>query len=227
MMNITQPINMQIQNIKIQMNNIQSQFGNIENQIINLGIPFIGEQIENLGIQILNLGIQTLNIGNQLPKININNLNNMNIIQEIKNIEMQIQNIEMNISNRQISNQIIQMDNFGNNGFNMDCFNNNQNMIFEENNNGDNMKKISIIFKETNGRIKTLHFNYGTTINDIMESFLKEKGRSEYINTDFVKFIYNASVLEFGDKTKIEIYFRNCIPATPNIFVIDTYNHPL
>ena len=113
------------------------------------------------------------------------------------------------------------MENFGNNGVNMDFFNNNK---FEKKIIGDNVKKIDIIFKEANGRIRNFLFNYGTTINDIMESFLKEIGRSEYINTNCVRFIHSGSSLEYGDKTKIEIYFKNCITLPPMILVLDTYN---
>ena len=56
--------------------------------------------------------------------------------------------------------------------------------------------------------------------------FLKEIGKSEYINTNYVRFLYNASQLEFGDETKIEEKFRDHLP-NPVLTVIDTYGHPL
>ena len=133
----------------------------------------------------------------------------------------------MNVSNMQISNPFFQMGNIGNNGVNMGIFNNKQNMEFELKTNEAKSKKINIIFKDVIGRTKLLIFNYGDTINDIMVSYLNKIGRSEYINTDFVRFIYNASALKFGDETKIEKYFEHCIPHPPTIIVYDTYNHPL
>jgi len=204
MMNIMQPINMQILNLKLQMNNVQSQFINIENQILNGGMPFIGDQMQNLGIQMLNIGVQILNIAIQSSNMNTNNIN---FKQQIENIQMQIQNIEMNIPSMPNSNPFFQMQNVGNN----ELFNNNFNMNFEGNND-DKIQKMGLIFKNTSGKIITLVFNYGTTVNDIMESYLKEVGKNDLIKTKKVSFIFNASNLKFGDKTKIENYFRYYLP---------------
>ena len=209
-----QPLNMQIQNIKLQMNSIQTQIENIENQIINMGTPFIGGQMQNLGIQMLNVGIQMLMMGIQSPNMNSNNIN---IQQQIKNIETQLQIIEINI-NKPNYNPFSPIQNMG-------LFNNNFNMILNKNKNNVNSGKINIIFVYPSGK-KLLVFNYGTTVNDIFVKFLKEIGKSEYINTNYTRFIYNSSQLEFGDETKIEEKFRDHLP-NPVLTVIDTYGHPL
>ena len=161
----------------------------------------------NIGVQILNIAIQSSNM----------NTNNINFKQQIKNIQMQIQNIEMNIPSMPNSNPFFQMQNIGNN----ELFNNNFNMNFEGNNDDKN-PKISIVSTHLSGMKKVLHFNYGTTINDIMERYLKEIGKSDFINKDNVVFLYNALSLKFGDETKIEIFFRNCLPHPPNITVYET-----
>ena len=48
-----------------------------------------------------------------------------------------------------------------------------------------------------------------------MESYLKKIGRSDLIKTKKVSFIFNAFSLKFGDKTKIENYFRYTIDPIP------------
>ena len=219
MVNMMQPINMQILNLKLQMNNVQSQFGNIENQMLNGSMTFIGEQMQNLGIQMINIGIQILNISIQSSKLNMNIIN---FKQQIKNIQMQIQNIEMNIPSIPNSNPFFQIQNIGNN----ELFNNNFNMNFEGNNDYK-VPKINIIFSHTSRIKKVLHFNNGTTVNDIMERYLKEIGKSDFINTDNVVFLYNAVPLKFGDNTKIEFFFRYCLPHPPTLTVSDTYGHSL
>ena len=195
-------INMQIQNIKKQMNNIQFQLEKIESQLINMGISFIGEHLSNLGIQVINNGIQILNIG--IPFAN--NANIINIKQQISLIKMQMQTLEMNIPD------IAQIQNMGiNNGM----INNNFNMEKKS------IKIANIIFNSSTGKKKLLHFNYETTINDILERYLVEIGKPEYINTDYISFIFNAQFLKFGDTTKIEKYFCSSLPHPPIITVVE------
>ena len=69
--------------------------------------------------------------------------------------------------------------------------------------------KINIIFKTTKCTTYTMVFNYGTTIDQILEKFLKRFGRPElYGKSDKISFLFNASPLRFGDKTPVEEYFK-------------------
>ena len=106
---------------------------------------------------------------------------------------MEIQNIEMKYTNMnmQVNNAPFQMQNMG-----MNIFNNNN---LEQNYNKDfNIKKMNILFKNAYGQTKNLIFNYGTTINEVLERFLKEIGRPELINNidNKLDFICETNIVE-------------------------------
>ncbi len=212
----------QYQNIKLQLNNIQTQMINIDNQIQNMGLMSTGSQIKNLGIQMLNAGIQLLNIGMQIPSMD---MNDNFIIQQIGNIRMEIQNIEMKYTNMnmQINNAPFQMQNMGMNIFN----NNNLDNKFEEKYNKEvNTPKINILFKDCRGHSKSIAYNCGTTVNDVLEIFLKKIGKPELINNieGKLSFISGGITLKFGDKTKIEDFTNNGVFRT-EIIINEYYNY--
>ena len=221
-------LNMQINNIKLQLKSIQSQFENVENQMKFMGMTFIGSQIQNLGIQMTNCGIQMLNIGIKLPDMNNNCLN---INNQIQNIKMQIQNIEMNCLNMNNENKNIpvQMPNFGMMGMmmpNMEMFNNEfnnpQNNNVKQELNDFNLRKKNIVFTLPAGNKVNITFNEGTTIDEVLKTFLKRIGKPELINTkDELFFLYNGLKLNFGDKTKVEDLDSN-IREIPQIIVVST-----
>ena len=206
----------QFQNTKLQLNNIQTQMINIDNQIQNMGLMSTGSHIKNLGIQMLNTGIQLLNIGMQIPSIDMN----VNfIIQQIGNIRMEIQNIEMKYTNMnmQNNNAPFQMQNMGMNIFN----NNNLDNKFEE----ANTLKVNLVFKDLCGHKKIFYYDYGTTINDVLEIFLRKIGKPELINNiqGKISFILNGRILNFGDKKKIEDIFQS--PYSVTEILINNHNN--
>ena len=219
-------INIQIQNTKIQLNNIQSQFTNIENQMQNIGILSIGSQIKCLALQILNTGIQMLYIGMQIPCMNVNEINFSEQIQDIKN---QLQNFQLqqpnintfnnNFNNFPFNDQYMKMNNY-----NL-CNNNFYNKFNPKEKENLQIKKMNITFQSTRGNKRNIVCDYGTTINEVLEKFLKSIGKPEFINKEGVKYICNTnglSSLKFGDETKIEDYF---IDKNNNIIIVsDTFH---
>jgi len=85
-------------------------------------------------------------------------------------------------------------------------------------NNNDliDQKKMKITFKNSNGEVKTMIFEYGKTVEDIMKEYLSENGIQP---SDRIYFLYNACRLNFDDKTKIEQKFKS-----PNITIIVSDN---
>ena len=214
-------INSKMQNIKFQLNNIDMQFDNINMQIIqnqNMGIMLnIGDQIQNIGMQMLNLGIQMFDISNIMPN---NGMNIINIKNTMENINIQIQNI-IDQLNMKIRNIEMPTFNFG--------INNNNNMMFpigniNMNNNmmmKNETKKKNVIFSSITGLKFNLVVDYGTTINEVLELYLKKIGKPELIgNNDKILFFFQTERVNFNDNTKIEDYRDNFInKPTPIITV--------
>ena len=130
----------------------------------------------------------------------------------IKRNELNQQNIQNNVNNIQIPNIMnnnIQIPNMMNineewlEGFQMGIneFNN------EENN---RVPKMNTIFKTTQGITHTIVVDYGTSINELLEKYLKRVGRPDLIGDKNNKFcaLYYAVQLKFGDKTKVESFFK-------------------
>ena len=84
--------------------------------------------------------------------------------------------------------------------------------------------KISVIFKRTRGNTNVITVNYGTTINDTLEKYLKRVGRPDLIGTQDNKicFLWNATKMKFGDNTPVEKFFKNAL--NPKIVVNDINN---
>ena len=204
----------QIQNTKLQIKNIDSQLDNLNLQLQNNGNSNIEIQINNMGIQFLNIGIQMLNISLQISNNNPTNM--MNISLNLQNIIPQIidmANLPMNMPSMNMPPMNMNLMNM--NPMNMPPMNmppmnmppmDNQiqmaNEIKEESN------KMNIIFKTTYGVTHSLSFEYGTTIDEILKEYLNKVGKPELINSKKVCYLFNAVQLKFGDKTKVENYFR-------------------
>ena len=107
-----------------------------------------------------------------------------------------------------ITNLFIPFQNIGNNGVNLGLFNNNCNINIEENKTKDTTPKVSIIFKHISGHKKILTFKYGTTINDILKKYLKEMGKSEFINTDYVHFDFTEHFNEWKHLLKEKLSYK-------------------
>ena len=194
----------QLQNINIQIKNLSSLY---ETMLMQMnGMNNIGNQLENIGIQMINMGIQLLNIG-----VDENLINNLNLNQQIQNMKFQLNNIEVKQNMRIQNNQSI--------NFNPFQMNNNMMPIPITNNDLAAQKKMKITFKNSNGEVKTMIFEYGKTVEDIMKAYLSEYGLKP---SDRIYFLYNASRLNFDDKTKIEKKFE--FNPNPRIIVVENTN---
>jgi len=219
----------QLQNIKQQIGNINNQFDDLMNQmqnmassnvyniaieILNIGISLIkiGTQIPNkendifnYALQIESIGMQIQNYGNQIK--NMNNMNNMNNNNNI-NLSMIIPD-----NNIMMPNQMLGLNLMGINNINEDWFKGfkmgvEEEKYIEEIEKYDNSPKINIIFKTTQGVCFSLPFNYGTTIDEVLKKYCHRMHEPEFICKIKKCFLFNASQLKFGDKTKIEDFFH-------------------
>jgi len=221
----------QLQNIKQQLGNIETQFDHLMNQMQNM----TSFNVYNMAIQIFNIGINMINIGTQMP--NMGN-DDFNYALQIENIGMQIQNIgnqikNMNNINKMNNNMIIPNNNImmpnqmlglnlmGMNNKDYDEWIKGFNMGIAEVNgieNVDNINTIIIIFKTTRGLTYTLVFKYGTTIDEVLKKYLHRVNRPDLINQKRkIVFLYNGSQLKFGDKTKVEDFFKGI--SNPKVVV--------
>ena len=197
-------INIQIQNFKYQLKNIESQFDNIMN------IPNSGSQLQNIGIQVINIGIQMLYYILQMSNVGVD-YNSLE--QQIQNSEAQIQNIKNKIRNN-INMQASQM----NQAMQMNPININNNDLLGQNNN--NIKqKIKVIFLTTTGLENQFTFDYGISVNEMLNKYLNYL---EIKRTDGIVFVYNGTKLNLNDNTKVEEKFRDISSdQIIRLFVID------
>ena len=86
--------------------------------------------------------------------------------------------------------------------------------------------KINVIFKTTQGVTHTLVYNYGTTVDEVLQKYLKRVNRADLINDEQNKgkicFLFNAAQLKFGDQTTIENFFKGI--SNPKVVVNDVNN---
>ena len=194
----------QLQNINLQMKNLSAFYDSVLMQMN--GMNNTGNQLENIGIQMINMGIQLLNIGVDTNFI----MNNLNLNQQIQNIRIQLNNIEMK--------QNMKIQNNQNNNFLPFQMDNNMISFPMANNNMMIQKKMEITFKQDNGKVKIMLFDYGKTVQDILREYLSENGLQP---SNRLAFVYNASRLNYSDYTPIEKKFES---PKPVIMVLDTDN---
>ena len=90
----------------------------------------------------------------------------------------------------------------------------NNNMPFP---NPQGQSKINVIFKTTMGVVTNVLIDYGKTMSDLFQVYLKRVDKIELYNTkDTILFLFNAKKLSFTDNTKVEDFFR----LTPNPTVV-------
>ena len=68
--------------------------------------------------------------------------------------------------------------------------------------------KINIIFRTSKGVITNTFVNRGITIDKLLKYYLYRVGGAEYIRSGEIFFIYNVSLLKFGDKRKLQDVFN-------------------
>ena len=71
--------------------------------------------------------------------------------------------------------------------------------------------RMNIIFKTSQGKMVSISFYYGTTVNQVLVEFLKKVGRTDLIGnkSNKVEFILNGKYINFNEQRKIEDFFQN------------------
>ena len=84
--------------------------------------------------------------------------------------------------------------------------------------------KINVIFKTTQGTTHTMVYNYGTTIDKMLEKYLIRVGKSHLYGDKDNKicFLFNGIRLRFGDQTPIEEFFKD--NPNPSVIVNEIIN---
>ena len=87
----------------------------------------------------------------------------------------------------------------------------------------DSKPKIRVIFKTTQGSLTFIEVFFGTTINQLLEKYLKHIKRPDLIGDKENKicFLYNAIKLRFGDETTVEEFFKAVISPIVTVNNID------
>ena len=191
------------------------------------------------GNQGMGTNITEQEIQNHKNKLNnlifrLNNTHNLDeetiINNEIKN-ESECLSSLLNIKRNELFNQQnILNNNFNNNIQIPNMMNDNEEWLkgfqMQVNDNNDEEElnpepKITVIFKTILGNINSITVNYGTTINDTLEKYLKRVGRPDLIGTHAHElcFLFDARQLKFGDKTNVESFFK--FAQNPQVFVND------
>ena len=150
---------------------------------------------------------------------NINNKQNMNNDINFQNNNVLTNNNQFSLINNMNSLNINNNDNLmGMNEFNI--VNTNMNNLGEEIYDDINKPgpKLNIIFNTGYDNSTILILNYGTTVDDMLLRYLKKINKTElYGANKKIAFIYNVKNIQFGDKTPIEIFFKQ--RRTPKIQV--------
>ena len=82
--------------------------------------------------------------------------------------------------------------------------------------------KLNIHFRTTQGTCTNFVINSETTIDELLDKYLKKVNKIYLKKTNKICFLFNASKLKYGDKTKVEKFFKGA--ALPKIIVIDVNN---
>ena len=104
---------------------------------------------------------------------------------------------------------------------------NNNNQYYQNHYQNQN-PQLNIIFKTPQGIRQNFRFYYGTTINQVLITYLNKIGRSDLINkqSNEIYFTYNSTKINFNDKSKIEQIFNNTNPVI-EVHYTETMNRTL
>ena len=82
-------------------------------------------------------------------------------------------------------------------------------------------KKINVVFKTTMGVSTNVLIDYGKTMSELFQVYLKRVDKMELYNTkNTIYFLFNANKVSFTDQTKVEDFFK-ITPTHPTIVVND------
>ena len=160
----------------------------------------------------MNMNMQNMNMQNMnIPNMNMQNMNipNMNM----QNMNMQNYGLMMGIPNMNMAGMNIGGNEEWTKGYNISNQNGGNNILSTKN-------KINFMFKTTQGIIRNINADYGTTISELIKKYFNIMGKPELFNNpQDICFLCNAKRLNFNDNTKIEIFFKNT--SMVNIVVND------
>ena len=96
-------------------------------------------------------------------------------------------------------------------------------MQFNNSFNPNQGNKLNFVFKTTSGaKPITILFDYGRTVEELIETYFKRVDREELFQKGGVAFIHNALQLDYHIKEKVEKFFKNQMITT--IMVLDVNN---
>ena len=218
-------------------------FNGMNNQNQGMGSNIVEQEIQNHKNQLNNFIIKLNNTHNIDEEILINN--------KIK-IETECLLSLLNIKRNELNQFNFQNNNINNNNFfgapfaknmNNNVINTNIQMpgmmynkewlkgfkmgVEEEINNGEEINtgpKIHVLFKTTRGVSIDLSVDYDTTIDKLLEKYLKRVNRPDLIGdkNNKIVFLFNACQLRFGDQTPVENFFKGI--HNPVVIVNDIDN---
>ena len=188
----------------------------------------IGNNMNMMDMNMNNINVNNMNMNNMnMNNMNMNNMNNMNM-NNMNNMNMNNMNnmnninVMMNMNN----NNCNQPMNIGGNAEWMTNYTNpaNENIIqnIQNSYNPGNRGKINFFFKMPNGKIFNILFDYGKTVEDLIQTFFKRVDKEELFTKGGVSFIHNALQLNYHIKTPVEYFFKNTNAVT--IMVLDVNN---
>ena len=199
----------------------------------------IGNNMNMMDMNMNNINVNNMNMNNMnnmnMNNMNMNNMNNMNM-NNMNNMNMNNMN-NMNMNNMNNMNNINVMMNMNNNNCNqpmniggnaewMTNYTNpaNENIIqnIQNSYNPGNRGKINFFFKMPNGKIFNILFDYGKTVEDLIQTFFKRVDKEELFTKGGVSFIHNALQLSYHIKIPVENFFKNI--NAPTIMVLDVNN---
>ena len=152
--------------------------------------------------------------GCQMNNPFFNNFNNMNNMNNFNNNPLCMNpNFFMNNGFGPVLNMDVpRLHISGNSGWESIYHSSNQLENIQQNQNGE-MKsypgKINVLFSTTKGIIINMKIDYGKTVRDLIKLYFMRVNNEELFNRpNDICFIYNATKINFNDKTKVEKYFK-------------------
>ena len=93
-----------------------------------------------------------------------------------------------------------------------------------ENLSNSNKSKMTFLFIISQIHKVKLLVDHGTSVDNVIKRFFISTGKPDLISSKEIFFLYNASIIKIGDKTKVEDYFKipgvGCVVIT----VVDSPN---
>ena len=235
-----QAIKSQIESMKFQIDNIELQNNNIKGSMMSDN-P-IGEQLLNLSMQMFNAGIQAFNIGKNISfflkleiyikkikqtskQINsiINDYNSQikkqQMMQQMQQQQMEQQMMQQQMMQEQMMQQQMMQQQMMQQQMMQQQMMQQQMMqqqMMEKKDKINQNPSKTIIFKSIKGKKKTISVRFGTTIEELLNTYINETYGFAKEN---IFFLYNAQKIEKNEQRFIEDYFTN--NEIPKIIVLE------